>query len=197
MKKITNITIGCCISGALLLSGCSSVKADKEGIFTSNNAETLDKKLKKQDVHVENVKFIDKDTDDGYIRTWDQLNPTIVNNSNKEIKEVTLAVAAWDKNGLPVQPDFAMTVSDDAYINNYVDDEINLTGHSSSDKEIFNLASDNKIATYKFIVSEYKDFDGHTWKNPLYEKFEKIYGQKRLKDIKGSKNTTNSLDTEQ
>lgn len=46
MRKITNITIGCCISGALLLSGCSSVKADKEGVFTSNNAESLDKKLK-------------------------------------------------------------------------------------------------------------------------------------------------------
>ncbi|MCJ1662252.1 DUF5780 domain-containing protein [Staphylococcus sp. NRL 18/288] len=166
-------------------------------MFSSNNAETIDKKLKKQDVHVENVKFIDKDTDDGYLRTWDQLNPTIVNNSNKDIKEVTLAVVAWDKNGLPIKPDFAMAFSQDAYISNYADDEINLTGHSSSDKEIFNLESDNKIASYKIIVSAYKDFDGHTWKNPLYEKFEKVYGQKRLKDIKGSKNTTNSLETEE
>lgn len=90
-----------------------------------------------------------------------------------------------------------MAFSQDVYISNYADDEINLTGHSSSDKEIFNLELDNKIASYKIIVSAYKDFDGHTWKNPLYEKFEKVYGQKRLKDIKGSKNTTNSLETEE
>lgn len=90
---------------------------------------------------------------------------------------MTLAVGAWDKNGLPIKPDFAMAFSQDAYISNYADDEINLTGHSSSDKEIFNLELDNKIASYKIIVSAYKDFDGHTWKNPLYEKFEKVYGQ--------------------
>lgn len=197
MKKFANLTIGCCLSGVILLSGCSSVKAGKEGgMLTSYNATSLDKKLNNQDVHVGTVKFIDKDTNDGYVRAFDQLNPIIVNESNKDIKEMTVAVAAWDKNGLPVKPEFAMALSGDSYINNYVDEEINLTGHGDSKKEIFNLKDDKDIETYKFIVSEYKDFEGHTWKNPLYDKFEKIYGQKRLKDIKGSKNTTISIDNE-
>ncbi len=112
----------------------------------------------------------------------DQLNAVIKNNSGKEVKNVIVAFAAWDKNSLPVKIEGQIDFNGGEYIKEVDFGDVNMVDGSTFGEDMgMNLseACDN-IKTVKALVKEYTDFDGNKWENPYYDSWKSIYENKKL-----------------
>ncbi|WP_414046091.1 DUF5780 domain-containing protein [Macrococcus equi] len=202
LKLLTTLSI----TSLILLSGCNFKSETKENFKEENRNQTdsknskkkikqlnvtqLEKELKKQKVYIEKVKFVSKNTVDQYIRTWDQIIPSVKNNSKDDIKNIVIGVVGWDSNGLPLKPDFALVMGgQEDYLIKVKIENVNMIPNSLKEDIVFNKKDEQDIEFYKFIVLSYEDYNGKIWDNPLIDDFEQIYSGKRLKDIKGNEKT--------
>ncbi len=112
----------------------------------------------------------------------DLLQAVIVNNSEDDLKNVTVAFAAWDANNLPVLLKGQMDFEGAAYIKRGNYNGINLVpGGSFGEKTGLGLdQSVTGIVTVKAMVVSYETFDGTKWENPLYNEFKEKYEGKKL-----------------
>ncbi|MBL0847745.1 hypothetical protein JJQ58_08125 [Mammaliicoccus fleurettii] len=134
----------------------------------SMNANSLENNLDKQDLVIEDGKYLIR-SEDAKSLYPDALQAFIRNNTYKDIKDITFGFVAWDKNGLPVKIKQSIDFSDG--------EESGMEIKEGIDVEFF-----------KPIVVSYEDFEGNTWENKELKNFLKVYEGKRLKDIVGYEN---------
>lgn len=106
----------------------------------------------------------------------------MTNNSDKDIKEVTYGVLAWDKNGLPTRVHM-MYAKEVEYALEFKDDDIKLAiGETTPIDRGYPMHPSIDLSDYdkvKVVVLSYEDFDGHIETNEKADLFlEKAAGQK-------------------
>lgn len=163
-----------------------SAGADKDTAKAPANedltAKELEAKLKKQPMFVVSTDYMVQS--DEYKALYpDMLNAIFKNTSGKEIKNVKIAYAAWDKNNLPVKIVGQFDFDGGNYIAQVNYDDVNmLDGATYGNDSGFSLSENCKnVKTVKAIVSEYTDFDGNTWQNPYYKNWVSVYENQKLK----------------
>ncbi|WP_414042349.1 DUF5780 domain-containing protein [Macrococcus sp. EM39E] len=149
-------------------------------------AASLERAIKKQDLYAIDAKYIVLH-DEFKALYPDNLQATIKNNTNKDIKDVQYGFVAWDKNGLPIKIkgniDFGKS-----YFRGVNADAANIKAYGTfGEDKGYRIDSTIGVHTFKPFVVSYVDFEGKKWTNPKYKDFLKVYEGKRLKDIKGAK----------
>lgn len=141
--------------------------------------ESLDEEISKQPVIVYSTEYLVQDADYKCLYP-DLLIANIKNNSETDVKKAEVAFVAWDNNGFPVKIDPKYGSS--SYIQTVKYDDVNLTNGQTYDETGLGLGctSESNIKTFKAIVVSYTDFDGNTWKNPLYSTWKNFYEDKKL-----------------
>ena len=115
--------------------------------------------------------------DDQYKALYpDLMIAKLMNQSGTAIKNAVVAFAAWDENNLPVLID---TIGNGKYVVHCSMNGINLAdGETMTDAGMqvdSQQAERGEIKSFKAIVVSYEDFDGNTWRNPLYDNWVKLY----------------------
>lgn len=149
-------------------------------------AESLEREIKKQDLYASDAKYVV--LHDEYKALYpDNLQATIKNNTNKDIKDVQYGFVAWDKNGLPIKIKGSIDFGK-SYFRGVTADAANIKAHGTfGEDKGYRIDSNIGVYSFKPFVVSYTDFDGKKWTNPKYKDFLKVYEGKRLKDIKGAK----------
>lgn len=145
------------------------------------SAKDLEAKLKEQPIFVVSTDYLVQS--DEYKALYpDMLSAVFQNTSGKEIKNATIAYAAWDKNNLPVKIIGQFDFNGGDYIRQVGYDDVNMVdGATYGDDSGYSLSEDCKnIKTVKAIVADYTDFDGNTWENPYYDSWVSVYENKKL-----------------
>ncbi|MFC6118320.1 DUF5780 domain-containing protein [Macrococcoides bohemicum] len=146
-------------------------------------AASLERAIKKQDLYAVDAKYVV--LHDEFKSLYpDNLQATIKNNTDKDIKDVQYGFVAWDKNGLPIKIkgdiDFGKS-----YFRGVTADAANIKGYGRFGEEKgYRIDSSIGVHSFKPFVVSYIDFEGKKWTNPLHKDFLKMYEGKRLKDIK-------------
>lgn len=194
MKKILIILLALCMVS--LCVGCGNTnftdiigdKNQKEAVEDVEDEETeppqlsaseLKKAVKDQPCYVKGTKYAVQS--DEYKALYpDIMIAKAVNNSGATIKDIVIAFAAWDKDGLPL----ILDEIDDDYVVQCSMKGINL---KDSDKITKNglevdtdMAEEGTIDKFKAIVVEYTYFDGEKWENPYFEDWKSLYEGKEL-----------------
>lgn len=173
----------------LLSSEKASVaaKSDDEQVQKKEKytAARLERAIKKQDLYAVDAKYVV--LHDEFKSLYpDNLQATIKNNTDKDIKDVQYGFVAWDKNGLPIKIkgdiDFGKR-----YFRGVTADAANIKGYGTfGEDKGYRIDSTIGVHSFKPFVVSYVDFEGKKWTNPLYKDFLKMYQGKRLKDIEGA-----------
>ncbi|MCG7420959.1 DUF5780 domain-containing protein [Macrococcus epidermidis] len=171
----------------LLSSEKASVaaKSDDEQVQKKEKytAARLERAIKKQELYAVDAKYVV--LHDEFKSLYpDNLQATIKNNTDKDIKDVQYGFIAWDKNGLPIKIkgdiDFGKS-----YFRGVTADAANIKGYGTfGEDKGYRIDSTIGVHSFKPFVVSYVDFEGKKWTNPLYKDFLKMYQGKRLKDIK-------------
>ena len=167
----------------------SSTKEDEDSKELSP-ATDLEKKLNKQDIVVENVEYMIQD--DQYKNLYpDMLSAIATNNTDTDIRDITYAYVAWDKNGLPLKIKGSFDFSDGQYVYGGTGGNVNVApGETFGQGYGFEIDSDvDEVYTMKAIIVDYEGFNGEKWTNPLYNEFKNVYEGKRLADVEGHEDT--------
>ena len=101
----------------------------------------------------------------------DQLTAIVKNNSDKTVKEFSIAFLAYDANGLPVKVKRQYSYTDGDYEYNGRDDTANLTpGETTGYGYGWNIDEEHMaISTVIACVTRATFYDGSTWTNPYYD----------------------------
>ena len=145
-------------------------------------AEELEKLLADQPVSVTSASLLPGE--DGLKALYpDILSCILQNNSDADIKNVTVAFTAWDANRLPVLIQGQYDPGDGSYVAESDYEAINLVPGGTFGKDYgLPLADEpHNIATCKAIVVSYETFEGDTWSNPYYDDFKTLYEGQKLK----------------
>ncbi|MBW0765496.1 DUF5780 domain-containing protein [Mammaliicoccus fleurettii] len=154
----------------------------------SMNANSLENNLDKQDLVIEDGKYLIR-SEDAKSLYPDALQAFIRNNTYKDIKDITFGFVAWDKNGLPVKIKQSIDFSDDEYFRGVKGEAVNIaSGDLFGEESGMEIKEGIDVEFFKPIVVSYEDFEGNTWENKELKNFLKVYEGKRLKDIVGYEN---------
>ncbi len=178
MKKFLALllTIALCLT----LAACQGAVFDEKGNNKKEySAEAFEELLSKAPVSVKSTKYVVQD--DEYKALYpDMLQAIFQNNTAFDIKNATLAFAAWDKNGLPVKIQGQFDFTDGEYVKTVNYNDINLVPNSTyGDKSGLNVDESCNAETIKAIVVSYETFEGETWANPVYDEWKKLYEGKK------------------
>ena len=111
----------------------------------------------------------------------DVLQAIVRNDSRKEIQNMKIAYAAWDKDRFPVKIKANFDTSGGAYIARVNYDDIHLRpGETYGESSGFEIDDDIQISEFKAIVYSYEAEDGTTWFNPLFERWCELHEGVRL-----------------
>lgn len=112
----------------------------------------------------------------------DMLQAILVNNSDNDIKNASVAFMAWDANDLPVLLKGQYDINDATYVKVVEYSGINMIPGSEYGESFgMNLRdSITGIVTVKAIVRSYDTFEGGTWANPYYDAYIEKYAGKKL-----------------
>lgn len=152
-------------------------KAPEKPKMTSSELES---EISKQDVRITSTRYIVQDED--YKTLYpDLLQATFINNSDLDLRDVSVAFVAWDKNGLPVKIKGQIDFSDGSYVQKCKYSDVNLIpGTKGGEGGGLALDGDiDNIDKFKAIVVSYESFDGDTWENPLFDTWIELYSGKR------------------
>lgn len=157
----------------------TATQADKTEKTTVSAAE-LDGELSEQPVRVTETMYTVQSDDYKSIYP-DMLQAIVANESDKDIKNMDIAFAAWDENGLPVKIEGQYDFSGGEYIKEVTAEGVNLTpGGTYGESNGFGLSENCNVSEFKAIVKSYETFEGEIWNNPLYRDFCELYGGKKL-----------------
>lgn len=140
----------------------------------------LEEALLKQPCYVQSTEYFVQD--ENYKNLYpDMLCAIVKNNSGNDIKNITIAFAAWDKNNFPVKM-VPKGYRNGYYVIKCVGNDVNIVkGGTWGQEEGFEIGSDTiNVTKLKAIVVSYEDFNGNTWTNPLYSKWKNTYENKKL-----------------
>lgn len=138
--------------------------------------DELKEKLKEQPLQIVDTDYLVQDEKDK--ETYpDMLQVVFENNSGEKVDNATIAYAAWDKDGEPVEITDSMGDSEYFYM-------ANADGIDLSDGETFgedmgvHLAEDNDIDQFKAIIVSCETADGEEYNNEYLDDFIELYVQK-------------------
>ncbi len=144
---------------------------------SSVSEETLDllSRIDAQEVKVVSTEYIINHPD--YKSLYpDELQAVIQNGSSQDIKNVTVAFVAWDKDKFPVKILGAIDFSDGEYVKLVDFENINLAPQARGGaKEPFAVNEECGIRTFKAIVVSYETLSGEVWNNPLFSEWRAMY----------------------
>ena len=145
-------------SGDVSSSGDQAPAADEEVL----SLEAFDALLADLPLYVSKTEYLKGD--EQYSSLYpDRLSAVITNNSEADIKDATVALVAWDENGLPVKIDGDMSFTSAAYIKEVNYSDINLTsGNAYGEDRGYSISNDN-IASFKAIAITLETFEGERW----------------------------------
>ena len=139
------------------------------------NCQEFDELLSTLPVSVVRTQYIVQD-EEYKILYPDMLQAVIENNSDNDIKNVTIAFAAWDEHNLPVKIMQKNGQSEGAYIQQVSYDDVNLVPGGTYGEDVgYKVDETCEISSFKAIVVDYETFDGKKWKNPYYIYWTSLY----------------------
>lgn len=117
------------------------------------------------------------------------LTTSIKNNSDTTIKDITIAFAAWDIDGNPIEIKSASGLTEDAFIKEVGMGDVTLAAgeewHGETDENVSGLrvaTEQSNIAYVASIVVSYTTEDGGNWSNPYYTQWRQTYWGNALED---------------
>lgn len=117
------------------------------------------------------------------------LTTSIKNNSNTAIKDISVAFAAWDIDGKPIEIKSASGLTEDSYIKEVgmgaVTIEPGKEWHGETEHNVSGLrvaVEQSNIAYVESIVVSYTTEDGANWTNPYYTQWRQTYWAQELED---------------
>lgn len=111
----------------------------------------------------------------------DLLSTVFRNNTDADIKDVIIAIVAWDENGLPVKIRGQFEYDDPTYVTKVTLEDINMIpGSTFGESDGYKLEEYPKFRRFKAMVTSYTTFEGEKWENPLFQDFCDLYEGKRL-----------------
>lgn len=177
-KKLLFSMMLVCLIG-LLFVGCGGDDSDEttepafslpDFQYTNNDSEALP------------IKVTDVNIADSFYSGFVDLTLETENVTDKDYREATFAMLAWDNDGFPIQLDYA----NDGYIKNpYLENVAAYEIESNTwqyNTEEFGPISE--IGYMAIFLAEYTDFDGETWVNPVLDYITLNQGQK-IEDYDG------------
>jgi len=179
------------IEDASALLGEDSDLAAKKTVYVKKQedkaAAELQKKIDslktKEEVVVESAGIIIQD--DTYKSLYpDMIQVVVKNKSNKKVKNMTIAMLAFDDNGLPIKilPQFSF--SGGAYEYTGTAEDANILPDQTFGKDKgWSLDEAHGITTVMAIVQEVEYYDGTKWTNEYYEYWIEQYKEKPLNKV--------------
>ena len=145
-------------------------------------AKELDEQLAAQPLSVVRTRYIVQ-SEDHKILYPDMLSAVLRNNGEHDIRDVLLAFAAWDANGLPILLRGNLAVKEGTYVMNGKATGINLVPEAEwgQDKG-YSIEEDLKVDTFAAVVVSFTTFDDEVWENPYLDEWMAMYEGKRRPD---------------
>ncbi len=145
---------------------------------------TLKDNLSKEKVVAIN-EAVHKEMEDGNI----MLSADLKNNSDKQVKELVVAFAAWDIDGNPILLKSASGTSEDAYIKRIGMGDVTVAAgqtwlaDAGEDVTGYKVSPElSNIAYVKAVVVSFSLEDGGSWSNPYYDQWKTTYENVKLED---------------
>lgn len=158
--------------------------ANQKNLVATTDASNIEQRLQEQPAFVSSSSY---EVQDANLKSLypDMLCFSVQNNTGKDMKNATVALAAWDCNNMPVVITDTTSIGNGDYIALVNCSDINLSnGQASPSNYGLRLRDPSisgvQIASFKAIVKDATFFDGSTWENPLYDAWSNIYENKRL-----------------
>ncbi len=195
MKKLLAMLL--CISMMFTLAACGNNGGSTDSDDDNQNAATeeayeetvteeaeenytpseLKEEIQAQDCHITKTKYVVQ-SEEYKALYQDLIIGKALNNTGETIKDLRIAFAAWDEDGLPI------ILDDDEYVVIGKFNGVNLKDGDTLDDQGLPVDSDlaerGTIKKCKSIVVSYEDFSGNKWENPLFENWKSVYEGKEL-----------------
>lgn len=161
-----------------MIIGCGTNEGEKDAVIKMDDVKTVsgrkvkvielsDNKGTDVDVVIESITYQDSYYV-GFMDMYYKVNNLVDNN----FKEVKFAVLAWDRDGFPLKLN-EVDYTDIVLINNLPS--------MGSEEYVHEIHQTLDIGYISMFMSEYTDFDGNTWVNPIMEEIKELEGT-MLKD---------------
>jgi len=116
----------------------------------------------------------------------DYLQAIITNNSQDDIRDLVVAFAAWDENGMPVKLRGQYDFGSAEYIQVVTFKDANvIPGATYGDNAGYKLAASCNVATVRAMAASYTGLNNQVWNNPYYESFVRKYSGRKLDEAIG------------
>ena len=164
--------------------------AADENTSPAPDPEEIEAQISQQPVRVLSTEVTDAN-DARFMTSLSNLGillPHIINESDADIKNLTVNFVAWDKNNLPVIIKSSRYNVPAGYTPSILLPEVNLVPNSKLNEDdaddFFLCPFDETVsaAKAKAIVAEYVTYDGKSWTNPLLEDWKTVYGGQKLEE---------------
>lgn len=141
----------------------------------SLTAEELGEQLAAQPLSVVRTQYIVQSTD--YKSLYpDMLSAEVRNNGDKDIRDMTLAFAAWDANGLPILLKGDIDFSDGTYVKKAQATGINLVPGAEWGKNMgYSIEDGLNVDSFVAIVVSFTTFEDEVWENPYFDEWKALY----------------------
>ena len=145
-------------------------------------AEELEEQLAAQPLAVVRTEYIVQSAD--YKTLYpDMLSAVVRNNGEEDIRDLVVAFAAWDDNGLPILIKGNIDFSDGAYYRQAEATGINLVpGDEWGQGSGYSIEDGLNIDSFVAVVVSYTSFDGEEWDNPYFAEWKAMYAGARRPD---------------
>ena len=145
-------------------------------------AKELDEQLAAQPLSVVRTRYIVQSEDYKTLHP-DMLSAELRNNGEHDIRDVVLAFAAWDANGLPILLRGNLDVREGTYVRKVKATGINLVPEAEWGQNMgFSIEEDLEVDTFAALVVSFTTFDDEVWENPYLDEWMALYEGKRRPD---------------
>lgn len=191
MKKLLAIIL--CLSIFCSFAACGEPKEPVDSVETTTEAPTTAPDEKQLFADMQNNLKLEKavaSNGNAYKNIEAEevfLTTSIQNNSGTTIKDISVAFAAWDIDGNPIEIKSASGLTEDAYIKEVAIGDVTLADgeqwHGETEENVSGLrvaAEQSNIAYVESIVVSYTTEDGGNWTNPYYTQWRQTYWAQKL-----------------
>ncbi len=189
MKRIWTLLL--CLVMLCSLAACAETNEHSQSDTSTQPSESTEPAMSQEELvallRAEKVYAFDADVQYGREDGRPRLSSDIQNNSDSAIKGITLAYAAWDANGKPVEMNNASGTLEASHIREVYFPAVTISANQSWSGEqngaitgyIISAEHDNIVYVRSCVVS-CTDSSGEVWENPCYETWKQVYFNKDL-----------------
>jgi hypothetical protein len=163
-----------------------TIDSDEVAVIVPNDKEEVDiprevqKSVQTGLVTVESTQIIIQHAEHKSLYP-DLIEVVIRNNHNQTIKEYTVGLMGFDRNGYPLKIEWNIDFSGGDYIKFGFSEDANVTPGDTAGKDGgWGLDKDHKIHYVLAEISEVEFYDGFFWVNPDFDKWREKFAEKPL-----------------